>query len=234
MEFRFMIPVTHCSPSSLLTPCVLLSGGAPRVAWWATGLTLAVLGARRSGTRGLPRHDARREPGQPRSARDLLRALPGSRLGAGRHRAGPAPRRAASPDRRRRGGRDPYFSRIETVDTLGLNDAWIARHGSTAPADFLRPGHRRGDRGSASRAPGHFLLGHPTLMSPAEFRSPSAPALLGAWVEDTLGFREGDSGSAHPHAHPDRRAARPRRLVSEPHRRAGRARATWPSVELSR
>ncbi len=37
-------------------------------------------------------------------------------------------------------GAIPYFSKLETVDMLGLNDAWIARHGL-----FLsnRPGHQR-------------------------------------------------------------------------------------------
>lgn len=37
-------------------------------------------------------------------------------------------------------GAIPYYSRLETVDMLGLNDAWIARHGVAVPG---RPGHQK-------------------------------------------------------------------------------------------
>jgi arabinofuranosyltransferase len=37
-------------------------------------------------------------------------------------------------------GAIPYYSELRTVDTFGLNDAWVARHGRI---DSPRPGHRR-------------------------------------------------------------------------------------------
>ncbi len=37
-------------------------------------------------------------------------------------------------------GAIPYYSRLETVDMLGLSDAWIARHGAAVPG---RPGHQK-------------------------------------------------------------------------------------------
>ena len=40
-------------------------------------------------------------------------------------------------------GAIPYFSDLPTVDQLGLNDAWVARHGVRPPEDYLRPGHQR-------------------------------------------------------------------------------------------
>jgi hypothetical protein len=71
-------------------------------------------------------------------------------------------------------------------------------------------------------------------MSPAEFRGPSAPAVLGAWVENTLGF--GD-------AMPDRLTItlipidERQGLVAWYLTRTTELDAlvtTWPSVELSR
>lgn len=40
-------------------------------------------------------------------------------------------------------GAIPYFADLPTIDQLGLNDAWIARHGDPAPPDMRRPGHQR-------------------------------------------------------------------------------------------
>ncbi|HEX7842396.1 MAG TPA: hypothetical protein VF469_33215 [Kofleriaceae bacterium] len=40
-------------------------------------------------------------------------------------------------------GAIPYFADLYTVDQLGLNDAWVARHGAQPPDSYLRPGHRR-------------------------------------------------------------------------------------------
>jgi hypothetical protein len=40
-------------------------------------------------------------------------------------------------------GAIPYFAELYTVDQLGLNDAWVARHGAKPPDSYPRPGHRR-------------------------------------------------------------------------------------------
>lgn len=40
-------------------------------------------------------------------------------------------------------GAIPYDSELPTLDQLGLNDEWVAHHGSPAPASYPRPGHQR-------------------------------------------------------------------------------------------
>lgn len=40
-------------------------------------------------------------------------------------------------------GAIPYFADLPTIDQLGLNDAWVARHGAEPPDSYPRPGHRR-------------------------------------------------------------------------------------------
>src|SRR5213076_2726939 len=39
-------------------------------------------------------------------------------------------------------GAIPYFADLPTIDQLGLNDAWVARHGVPPPASYARPGHQ--------------------------------------------------------------------------------------------
>ena len=48
-------------------------------------------------------------------------------------------------------GAIPFFSGFPTIDSWGLNDRWVARHGVEVPPDFKRPGHRR-------RAPLSYLI----------------------------------------------------------------------------
>ena len=40
-------------------------------------------------------------------------------------------------------GAIPYYADLPTIDQLGLNDAWVARHGDPAAGDVVRPGHQR-------------------------------------------------------------------------------------------
>jgi hypothetical protein len=40
-------------------------------------------------------------------------------------------------------GAIPYFADVPSIDQLGLNDRWIARHGEPPPGDYARPGHQR-------------------------------------------------------------------------------------------
>ncbi|MEM7351333.1 MAG: hypothetical protein AAF657_11035 [Acidobacteriota bacterium] len=56
-------------------------------------------------------------------------------------------------------GAIPYYSRLETVDMLGLNDLWVARNGSVVS---LRSGHsRQADLQYLLRREVHLMLGHP-------------------------------------------------------------------------
>ncbi len=59
-------------------------------------------------------------------------------------------------------GAIPYYSRLETVDMLGLNDRWIARHGRFGG---IRPGHRKvATTGYLLRRKANLVLGNPTLV----------------------------------------------------------------------
>jgi len=73
-------------------------------------------------------------------------------------------------------GAIPYFSGLTTIDMLGLNDRWVARHGTSLGS---RPGHQRMasyeyliDRGV------HLAVGVP-LVTPRDGSAPEA-----AWIEN--------------------------------------------------
>lgn len=58
-------------------------------------------------------------------------------------------------------GAIPYYSKLRTIDMLGLNDRHIARHGMELGA---RPGHTRGaSMGYLLEKEAHLVLGHPTV-----------------------------------------------------------------------
>jgi arabinofuranosyltransferase len=60
----------------------------------------------------------------------------------------------------------PYHARLACVDMLGLNDAWVARHGAPLSA---RAGHRRIATVEYLRRRGvNLVIGHPTLVSRAD------------------------------------------------------------------
>jgi hypothetical protein len=59
-------------------------------------------------------------------------------------------------------GAIPYYSGLKTVDMLGLNDPWIARHGHIRGR---RTGHQRGATAAYLRDRGvNLVLGHPYLV----------------------------------------------------------------------
>lgn len=56
----------------------------------------------------------------------------------------------------------PFYSGLETVDMLGLNDAWVARHGLV---QGTRPGHQRvAPLGYLVRRGVHLVVGHPWMI----------------------------------------------------------------------
>jgi hypothetical protein len=58
-------------------------------------------------------------------------------------------------------GAIPYYSDLPSVDQLGLNDLWIARHG---PIRGTRPGHQRSATARYLKERGvHLVLGHPKV-----------------------------------------------------------------------
>jgi len=59
-------------------------------------------------------------------------------------------------------GAIPYYSRLKTIDILGLNDRWVARHGEIP---MSRPGHqRRATLPYLLERKVNLLIGHPQLV----------------------------------------------------------------------
>lgn len=89
-------------------------------------------------------------------------------------------------------GAIPYYSRLRTVDMLGLTDAQIAREGIPAPPTYRRPGHRRMASLAQLRARGvNLVLAAPTVLPTRALREdPAAPARLRAWPRSGLWFED--------------------------------------------
>jgi arabinofuranosyltransferase len=62
-------------------------------------------------------------------------------------------------------GAIPYYSRLTSVDILGLNDKWVARHGEIVAS---KPGHqRRATLDYLIERKVNLLIGHPQMVSTA-------------------------------------------------------------------
>jgi hypothetical protein len=71
-------------------------------------------------------------------------------------------------------GAIPYYSKLKTIDMLGLSDAWIARHGEIYTQ---RPGHRRvASLDYLERRGVNLVIGHPWLVRGADVVEEEIPA----------------------------------------------------------
>lgn len=62
-------------------------------------------------------------------------------------------------------GAIPFYSRIKSIDMLGLNDPYIARHGIEAPKFYPRPGHQKlSPLVYLQKQEVNFVLGHPSVV----------------------------------------------------------------------
>ncbi len=84
-------------------------------------------------------------------------------------------------------GAIPYFADLPTVDQLGLNDVWVARHGAR-PTDYTRPGHQRFathaylvERGVT------FVIGSPVLVPRGTLTRQGKSRGVVYWAERLLG-----------------------------------------------
>lgn len=87
-------------------------------------------------------------------------------------------------------GAIPYYSELPTVDQLGLNDRWVARHGARPPGSFLRPGHQRFatyDYLVSRRVT--FIIGSPTLIRRGGLRQSGANPTVSTWMRFVLGYQ---------------------------------------------
>jgi len=83
-------------------------------------------------------------------------------------------------------GAIPYFADLPTIDQVGLNDAWVARHGDPAPPDMRRPGHQRYAPLSylvAQRV--SFVVAAAQLVPPGSLPTISRDYLT-AWIADSF------------------------------------------------
>jgi hypothetical protein len=84
-------------------------------------------------------------------------------------------------------GAIPYFSDLPTIDQLGLNDAYVARHGTPAPAGYPRPGHQRFAPLDYLRARKvTFVIGQPTLVEPGTLANRAQGETVTAWLGQVL------------------------------------------------
>jgi hypothetical protein len=95
-------------------------------------------------------------------------------------------------------GAIPYFSRLRTVDMWGLNDRVVPREGTVLPESNRRPGHRRHATLSYLKERGvHLVIGHPTVVDPADFTHPRWDVSLARWTREiAIGFNREDIGVA--------------------------------------
>jgi hypothetical protein len=93
-------------------------------------------------------------------------------------------------------GAIPYNANLPTVDQLGLNDAWVAHHGSPAPAQYPRPGHQRFATYEylKSRAV-TFVLGSPTLVPRGALAANANHEDLEHWLSRLVGFESPPNGT---------------------------------------
>ncbi len=86
-------------------------------------------------------------------------------------------------------GAIPYFADLSTIDQLGLNDAWVARHGDPAPADMRRPGHQRyAPLAYLTRQHVSFVVAATQLVPPGSLPTLTEDYLV-SWITDSFATR---------------------------------------------
>jgi len=86
-------------------------------------------------------------------------------------------------------GAIPYFADLPTIDQLGLNDAWIARHGVQPPSTYVRPGHQRfAPYDYLVRRKVTFVIGSPTLVPRGALSTANLVLPRKRWLFAMLGY----------------------------------------------
>ncbi len=160
MEFRFMVPVM---PLMMVLVAWVIVGVVNRVAWSAAMIAVLV-GASAVHAAAFDRSPLKRGLESIADLKRNLHAPAYDWVGIGEYLhdafepSDAKPLIAVTP-----AGAIPYYSGLPSVDMLGLNDRWIARHGATLSD---RPGHQKiatvaymVERGVT------FVIGHPVVAS---------------------------------------------------------------------
>jgi arabinofuranosyltransferase len=91
-------------------------------------------------------------------------------------------------------GAIPYFADLPTVDQLGLNDEYIAKHGARPPENYSRPGHQRfATYDYLVTRQVTFVLGSPTLITRGGLRKDRATVT--DWFETVVGLTKPPAGT---------------------------------------
>jgi len=86
-------------------------------------------------------------------------------------------------------GAIPFNADLPTVDQLGLNDAWVAREGEHAPADYVRPGHQRFAPLSYLQRRGvTFVIGSAIVVPRGGMTAPRYQAEMRQWLDTLVGW----------------------------------------------
>jgi arabinofuranosyltransferase len=86
-------------------------------------------------------------------------------------------------------GAIPYFADVPTIDQLGLNDAWVARHGIRPPRSYARPGHQRfATYDYLVRRNVTFVIGSPTIIPRGALSAAHLTFPRKGWLFAFLGY----------------------------------------------
>lgn len=92
-------------------------------------------------------------------------------------------------------GAIPYNADLPTIDQLGLNDEWVARHGVHAPPDYPRPGHQRYATVDYLKTRAVTLvIGSPTYVPRDALKHRTDGATLERWLTSIVGFAPHPTG----------------------------------------
>jgi hypothetical protein len=85
-------------------------------------------------------------------------------------------------------GAIPYYADLPTVDQLGLNDAWVARHGTRPASDYARPGHQRfATYEYLVERKVTFVIGSPTVIEAHSLARDGLTPYVQGWLGSLLG-----------------------------------------------
>jgi arabinofuranosyltransferase len=92
-------------------------------------------------------------------------------------------------------GAIPYYADFPTIDQLGLNDEWVARHGDHAPEGYLRPGHQRfATLDYLRRRNVTFVIGQPILVERGALALRRHGKTVTLWLGTILGPNQSYTG----------------------------------------
>lgn len=188
MEFRFFVPILP--PLFLVIAETLTAGGPPHRLKPALRALVLVAIMTAFSVRHAARYDGRRDGSNDSIGRlatfyGAVRDDGWSQLGTslGVTLAGTGAILATHG-----AGAIPYHADLPTIDQLGLNDRWVARHGLRPAAGYARPGHQRfaPEQYLAERNV-NFVIGTPVVIPRGTLTQLGLTRDILIWMEQLIG-----------------------------------------------